>query len=188
MPSAVARSIGGLERRHPEAAGQPREKESRSGMERPDGCLRRAAPQALRLCLGGPRQPNLRRLNGGQPFAGTAPAPHRAETEGEAALPEPPWTRTRRPAVWLPAGGVGGDRPRRPARAGANHGCSRLPHEPKHRENPLPRPGGSTTRPPWPVDPEPAPPAGSHTARRSAQREPFRAVRFTERARPRCPK
>ncbi len=31
--------------------------------------------------------------------------------------------------------------------------------------------GSSTTRPPWPVDPEPAPPAGSHTARRSSQRD-----------------
>ncbi len=47
---------------------------------------------------------------------------------------------------------------------GPNRGCNPLPHEPKHRENPLPRPGASTTRPPWPVDPEPAPPAGSHTA------------------------
>ncbi len=53
---------------------------------------------------------------------------------------------------------------------GPNRGCNPLPHEPKRRENPLPRPGGSTTRPPWPVDPEPAPPAGSHTARRSVQR------------------
>ncbi len=53
---------------------------------------------------------------------------------------------------------------------GPNHGCSRLPHEPKRRENPLQRPGASTTRPPWPVDPEPAPPAGSHTAGRSVQR------------------
>ncbi len=78
-------------------------------------------------------------------------------------------SRTHRPAVWLPAGGVGGDRPRRPARAGTNRGRNPLPHEPKHRENPLPRPGGSTTRPPWPVDPEPAPPAGGHTARRSVQ-------------------
>ncbi len=39
-------------------------------------------------------------------------------TEGEAALPAPPWSMTHRPPVWLPAGGVGGDRPRRPARAG----------------------------------------------------------------------
>ncbi len=53
---------------------------------------------------------------------------------------------------------------------GPNRGCSRLPHEPKRRENPLHRPGASTTRPPWPVDPEPAPPAGSRTAGRSVQR------------------
>ncbi len=93
------------------------------------------------------------------------------QTEGEAAPSALAWSMKHRPAVWLPAGGVGGDRPRRPARAGRNHGCSRLPHEPKRRENPLHRPGASTTRPPWPVDPEPAPPAGGHTARRSVQRD-----------------
>ncbi len=86
-------------------------------------------------------------------------------TQSNSAQVTRPSTRTHRPAVWLPSGGVGGDRPRRPARAGRNHGCNPLPHEPKRRETlASQRPGAFTTRPPWPVDPEPAPPAGSHTA------------------------
>ncbi len=142
----------------------------------PDGCLRRAPPQALRLCLGGPPQPNLRRRNGGQQLGGTAPAPTHDENRGRSGAIDTSWTKTYRRAVWLPAGGVGGDRPRRPARAGPK---SRLQPTASRAQTPhksAPRPGASTTRPPWPVDPEPAPPAGSHTARRSVQREPSRSA------------
>ncbi len=83
MPSALARSIGSRQHsaplagggrrlsRHPDAAGQPRANRNRAHQTRnavPDGCLRRAPPQALRLCLGGSRQPNHRRLNRGQQY------------------------------------------------------------------------------------------------------------------------
>ncbi len=76
----------------------------------------------------------------------------------------------RLPGAWVETGHAALPGP------GPNRGSNPLPHEPKHRENPLPRLGASTTRPPWPVDPEPAPPAGGHTARRSVQRGPLSAV------------
>ncbi len=101
---------------------------------------RRGAYPDIPMRPAGPRQANLRRMNGGsaeQHQRHTATKP-----EGEAAPPAPPWSMTHRPAVWLPAGGVGGDRPRRPAQAGPNRGCNPLPHKPEHRKNPLPRRGG----------------------------------------------
>ncbi len=47
--------------------------------------------------------PNLRRLHGGQHFAGTAIAPTRDENRGRTCAIGTPWTKTNRPAVWLPA-------------------------------------------------------------------------------------
>ncbi len=83
-------------------------------------------------------------LTASKPLSSTSRSPRNAGPRihrlvGFAALAR---TKTNRRAVWLPAGGVGGDRPRRPAQAEQNRGCNPLPHEPKRRENPLPRQGG----------------------------------------------
>ncbi len=81
------------------------------------------------------------------------------------------WTRTHRPAVWLPAGGVGGDRPRRHPQAGPNPGCSRLPHEPKRRAPPDPQAGVvSNSPPPCAGRPGARAPGRQPHAGRSAQR------------------
>ncbi len=124
----------------------------------PDGCLRRAPPQALRLC---------RRTTTAKPSSSSSAESQRqtaTKTEREAA----PSTRCGRrrigrrcgclPGAWVETGhaALPGPSPI----ADATH-CLTSPNTAKIRI----RGGGSSTkRPPWPVDPEPAPPAGSHTA------------------------
>ncbi len=100
----------------------------------PDGCLRRTPPQALRLC-----KPSSTERGTAVRRNSTSATPRR-KLRAKLA-PAPPWTKTHRPAEWLPAGGVGGAQPRRPAQAEPTRGCNPLPPEPKHRRTPLPRRG-----------------------------------------------
>ncbi len=79
---------------------------------------------------------------GGTSSAEQPQRPTAAKTEGEAA---PSTRRGRRrigrrcgclPGAWVETGHAAMPRP------GKNRGCNPLPHEPKHRKTPLPRPGG----------------------------------------------
>ncbi len=122
MPSALARLIGRLERRHPDVPMRPANPVKREVEHIRHGtlCLMGAYDVRRHKLFGFVSKDHDSRTfvdgTGGQQFGGV-PAPHRDENRGRSCAIGTLWTKTNRPAVWLPAGGVGGDRPRRPAQA-----------------------------------------------------------------------